>query len=71
MKSKKAPAPLHTSVNENLDGNDIEDDDGDDSEKDDDCDNDGDDSEVDDDCDDGDELDNDYSENHCYDMNMI
>ena len=67
MKSKKVPAPLHTSVTENLDGNDIEDDDGDDSEKDDDCDNDGDDSEEDDDCDDGDELDNDYPENHCYD----
>ena len=67
MKSKKVPAPLHTSVTENLDGNDIEDDDGDDSEKDDDCDNDGDDSEEDDDCDDGDELDNDFPENHCYD----
>ena len=57
MKSKEVPAPLHTSVTENLDGNDIEDDDGDESEKDDDCDNDGDDSEEDDDCDDGDELD--------------
>jgi hypothetical protein len=64
-RSKKVPAPLHTSVKddrtENFDG------DGDDSEEDD-IENDADDdSEEGDDCDDDDELDKDYQVNHCYD----